>query len=73
MANFNLMKKRTEVLRTDPEFKKFVQDLSRFKSNQEKTDIKPSRITRAMFNQYNKYPNLLEEIKISKLGNKNDK
>ena len=68
MANMNL--KRTEVLRTDPDFKKFVQDLSRFKSNQEKIDIKPSRITRAIFNQYNKYPNLLEEIKMSKLGAK---
>jgi len=61
MANMN--RKRTEVLRADPEFKKLVQDLSRFKSNQEKKDVKCSRITKAMLNQYNKYPELLEEIK----------
>lgn len=66
MANMN--RKRTEVLRTDPEFKKFVQELSRIKSAQENVDVKPSRITRAMFNQYKKYPKLLEEIKLSKLG-----
>jgi len=66
MANMN--KLRTDVLRTDPAFKKWVQDLCRFKSNQEKEDIKPSRITQAIFNQYNKYPSLLEEIKKSKLG-----
>ena len=70
MADFKLMDKRSEVLRTDPEFKKWVQDLSRFKSNQEKCDIKPTRITKAIFNQYNKYPNLLDEIKFSKLGGK---
>jgi len=68
MANMN--RTRSEVLRTDAQFKKFVQDLSRMKSAQENCDIKPSRITKAMFNQYNKYPNLLEEIKISKLGDK---
>jgi len=66
MAKMN--RARSEVLRTDAQFKKFVQELSRFKSNQERCDIKPSRITKAIFNQYNKYPNLLEEIKFSKLG-----
>lgn len=70
MANFRLQKKRTEVIRADPDFKKFVQDLSRFKSAQEKTDIKCSRITKAIFNQYNKYPELLEEIKTFKLEKK---
>ena len=70
MANINNQKKRTEVLRTDPDFKKFVQDLSRFKSQQEKKDIKCSRITKAIFNQYNKYPELLEEIKTFKLEKK---
>ena len=61
-------KKRTEVLRADPDFKKFVEDLSRLKAVQEKTDIKPSRITQAIYKQYQKYPNLLNEIKLSKLG-----
>jgi len=63
-----MVKKRTEVIRVDDEFKKFVEDLSRQKSLQEKDEIKPSRITQAMLNQYNKYPNLLEEIKLSTLG-----
>jgi hypothetical protein len=64
----DMRKKRTVIIRTDPEFKKFVQDLSRIKSAQEKDDIKPSRITQAIYNQYIKYPNLLNEIKNSKLG-----
>jgi len=66
MANTN--KKRTAVIRACPEFKQFVQKLSRLKSQQENEDIKTSRITEAIYNQYSKYPNLLEEIKRSKLG-----
>ena len=66
MANMNL--KRTEVIRADPEFKKLVQDLCRFKSVQEKDDIKSARITKAIYNQYNKYPELIKEIKFSRLG-----
>jgi hypothetical protein len=66
MANMN--RKRSEVMRTDSDFKKFVQNLSRFKSAQENKDIKPSRITKAMFRQYNKYPELLKEIKFRNLG-----
>lgn len=64
----DMKKKKSEVLRTDPLFKEFVKSLSRFKSSQENEDIKPTRITQAIYNQYNKYPNLLEEIKKSKLG-----
>ena len=60
--------KRTGGIRVDPDFKKFVDDLSMFKANQEKIRITPSRITQAMYNQYIKYPNLLEEIKKAKLG-----
>ncbi len=66
MADMN--KKRTEIIRADPQFKKWVVDLSRFKSNQEKDKITPSRITKAIYKQYNKYPNLLDEIKLSTLG-----
>ena len=61
-------KKRTQVLRSDPDFKKFVDDLSRIKAAQEKEDIKPARITQAIFKQYQKYPELLKEINLSKLG-----
>jgi len=63
-----MAKKRTELIRVDPEFKKFVDDLSRFKAYQEKDKICPSRITQAMRNQYTKYPELLLEIKSTKLG-----
>jgi len=66
MADMN--RKKTETLRTDPDFKKFVTDLGRFKSNQEQLDIKPARITQAIYNQYKKYPELLAEIKTNKLG-----
>ena len=60
--------KKTDIIRTDPDFKKFVQDLSRQKSVQEGDNITPSRITQAMFKQYQKYPDLLSEIKGTKLG-----
>jgi len=66
MADVN--KKRTELIRVDPQFKKWVEDLSRFKAFQEKDKITPSRITEAIYKQYNKYPDLLNEIKITKLG-----
>ena len=61
-------KARTEIVRADPNFKKWIEELSRMKSFQEKDRITPSRITEAMFNQYNRYPNLIEEIKKTKLG-----
>lgn len=63
-----MAKVRTDTLRTDPEFKRFVQEMARYKSDQENEDIKASRITQAMFNQYKKYPSLVDEIKMSKLG-----
>ena len=68
MANLSLIPKRSVVMRADADFKKFVQELSRMKSAQENKDIKSSRITKAIFNQYNKYPELLNEIKLRKLG-----
>ena len=64
----NIKKKRTEILRADPNFKKFIDDLSRMKSFEEKDKITASRITEAIYNQYTKYPELLREIKKAKLG-----
>jgi len=64
----DINKKRTGVIRACPEFREFVQKLSRLKSQQENTDVKTSRITEAIYNQYNKYPNLVEELKRAKLG-----
>ena len=65
MANLN--KKRTITIRCDPDFKTWVNKMSRFKSNQEDDDIKSSRITQAVFNLRFKYP-IDDEIKKAKLG-----
>ena len=60
-------KRRSVSQRVDPDFKKWVDDMSRLKSFQEKCEVKPTRITQAIFNLRNKYP-IDEEIKVSKLG-----
>jgi len=62
------MARKSEGTRVNPEFKTFLDDLRRFKSEQEKEDITNSRITQAILNQYKKYPELTNEIKKSKLG-----
>ena len=61
-------RKRTTGQRVDPDFKELVDNLARFKAQQEKISITPSRITQAMFKQYKNHPDLIEEIKKSKLG-----
>lgn len=61
-------KARTEIGRQDPKFKNWIDNLARMKSFQENDRITPSRITEAIYNQYNKYPNLLDELKKTKLG-----
>jgi len=66
MAKIN--RKRTAIIRADPDFKKFVDDMSRFKSYEERDKITPSRVTQAIYNQFNKYPALLDELKRAKLG-----
>lgn len=66
MARMN--SKKSEVVRSCPEFKAFVDKMSRLKSSQENDRITPSRITEAIYNQYNKYPELLSELKMRKLG-----
>jgi len=63
----NLNKKRTETIRCDPDFKAWVNKMSRYKSEQENDEIKTSRITQAFFNLRTKYP-IDEEIKKAKLG-----
>jgi len=65
MADKNL--KKTQLIRVDPNFKKYCNEMARFKSLQEKDSISAARITQALFNLRNKYP-IDEEIKLSKLG-----
>ena len=63
----DMNKKRTELMRTDPNFKKWIEEMSRYKTFQEKVKITPARLTQAVFNLRNKYP-IDDEIKLSKLG-----
>lgn len=65
-----MMAKRegSSLIRCPKEAREFINDLSRFKTFQEKQKIPAERIVKAMFNQYKKYPFLTEEIKNSKLG-----
>jgi len=65
MANMNI--KKSKGLRSDPNYVEWVKSLARLKSLQEKEDIKPTRITQAIFNLRLKYP-IDEEIKLAKLG-----
>ena len=65
MANIKL--KRSEVSRVDPDYKKWIDELSRFKTFQEKEKITPVRLTQAIFNLRKKYP-IDDELKLSKLG-----
>lgn len=61
-------KKPESGIRVDPDFKAWVENLSRTKAAQEKDKIHPSRITQAIYKQYLKYPYLELEIKKTKLG-----
>ena len=61
-------RKKTELARVDPDFNRFIKNLCFEKSAQEREPIMSSRITQAMYKQYLKYPDLLNEIKRTKLG-----
>ena len=65
MADMN--RKRTELIRADPQFKQWIDEMSRMKTFQEKDKITPARLTQAIFNLRKKYP-IDDEIKLSKLG-----
>jgi len=55
-------KKRTTTMRSDPLFADFIKGIQAKKLVDEKRFVKSSRITKAIFNQYQKYPNLLKEL-----------
>lgn len=63
----NMTKRTSEIMRVDPGFKKWIDNQARIKSAQENCDIKPTRLTQAIFNLRNKYP-IDEELKLNKLG-----
>jgi len=54
--------KKTQPVRSHPSFVAMVKTLQAKKLLQEKRFVKSSRITLAMFNQYNKYPYLMKEL-----------
>ncbi len=60
-------KNRTEVMRVDPNLKKFIEDMQMKKLMKDKKLTKTSRITRAIFNQYQKYPDLIKELEKAEL------
>ena len=54
-------KYRTDPMRTDPELKKIVNMV--ISNNRVKNrEVKTSRVTKAMANQYKKYPLILKEL-----------
>jgi len=60
-------KNRTEVMRVNPQLKKFVKDLQMKKLMKEKRITPTARITLAIFNQYIKYPELIKELEKAEL------
>ena len=64
-------KNRTKVMRVDPLMKQFLEEMQMKKLVKEKRITPMSRITLAMFNQYNKYPKLKKELENSDLRKKN--
>jgi hypothetical protein len=58
---------KTRVVRTHPNFEKLIKDIQVKKFQQQKKMVKSSRITLAIFNQYKKYPELLEELRRAEL------
>ena len=61
------LKNRSEVMRTNPQFKKLVSDLQMKKLIKEKRITSTSRITLAICNQYLKYPELIKELEKTEL------
>ena len=56
-----MAKRNKPVMRVDPDFDKFVKQIlgkNLMKGNR----IKTARVTKAMFNQYMKYPNVKKEL-----------
>ena len=60
-------KNRTEVMRADPNLKKFLKDMQMKKLMKEKRITPISRIGLAMLNQYMRYPELIKELEKAEL------
>jgi len=54
--------KKTELIRTDPQMKEFIRSLQAKKFMTSKRLITTARITKGMYNQYMKYPELVREL-----------
>ena len=55
-------KNRSTIIRTDKEFANMIKQIQAKKLAQQKRFVKSSRITKAILNQYKKYPQLFEEL-----------
>lgn len=60
MANMN--RSRTIPTRTDPKFADLIKEVQAKNLKEKKKFVKTSRVTKAMYNQYMKYPALMEEL-----------
>ena len=53
-----MAKPNTATIRSDPEFKKIIDETLK----RQDRSVKTSRVTKAIANQYKKYPQLLREL-----------
>jgi len=60
MANVN--RKRTVPTRTDPRFADLIKEVQAKNLKEKKKFVKSARVTKAMYNQYMKYPELMKEL-----------
>ena len=56
-----MAKYRTDPMRTDPELRRIV-NLVISNNRRKNKEVKTSRVTKAMANQYKKYPLILKEL-----------
>ena len=62
-----MAKKNTVTIRADAEFKQLIEKTIVLNRKRTGRDIKAPRVTKAMLNQYKKYPHLLKELLSSDL------
>lgn len=57
-----MAKRNTTPIRSDPNFKRFVQAMKFKKQKQLNKEVNEGRITLAMYRQYQKNPRLIKEL-----------
>ena len=57
-----MAKKNSVPMRTDPEFRRIINQVMAKKLMEQNRKVKIPRITKAIANQYKKYPELMREL-----------